>query len=277
MNTLIKWLLLIFILPTPELSWANNLVWSQFEFTGTFSSELASQSYFQSVGRAWNSLAEYTGQLEQEGPPFPIIVDAEIQWVNFNGSVDLNENFDGSSTLKMAASNQLDVPADPYNSASVINAVYGGIDFFTVPSSRDYHFYGKINLETSMQLGADFSAYSEVQFYSYISIWEGNVARGIGEPFGAASVTLRSNESGPTGELVYQNDFESIIHLEPGNTYSWHIYGGTYGNVEYIPEPATMLLLGSGLIGFAVFRKKYLGIRSLKKGGRNDKNNNCTN
>ena len=52
-------------------------------------------------------------------------------------------------------------------------------------------------------------------------------------------------------------DLELMFDLPAGSALSFNVLGVAYGEAINIPEPSTLLLLGSGLIGLAAFRRRF--------------------
>jgi len=90
------------------------------------------------------------------------------------------------------------------------------------------------------------------------TIFEGNI-------LALASITLNTGATIPngrvfaqTGAVTLDTNVISIVCPNGGPGYSGGLEFDTTGNVVPVPEPSTMLLLGSGLVGLAGFvRRKF--------------------
>jgi hypothetical protein len=109
-------------------------------------------------------------------------------------------------------------------------------------------FYSSLNNWVIGEWSSDGAAYHEFNTWNYQ------------EP---GSGTFALSDSGYTGGSDLFLRF--TLHRESGNALAVQLFRSAPGNAEFVvtgsvnpvPEPATMLLLGSGLAGLAGFRRKW--------------------
>jgi type VI secretion system secreted protein VgrG len=121
-------------------------------------------------------------------------------------------------------------------SASSVNVIHGG------PGTQVYWLTGSgATLGSSTVFAGNILAYSDISLGSTAEILCG---RAFSE---TASVTL-------IGDNISNNN--SAQNFGSGRS-DFGSYGFSGGSAATVPEPSTMLLLGAGLAGLVVYRKRF--------------------